>query len=149
MVYGSFSRGFRSGKYDIEFLHGAHTAFPLQDAIPETLNAFEVGYKSDLSGGSVQFNVAAFFYRWFDKQTFFVSPATGPQFSNLPEAESKGLEVELKWAPTEDWFISAALGFLDTEVTEASPLDSDEDPAMTMNPSLPLCCRRKTSDCRY
>jgi len=126
MVYGSFSRGFRSGKYDIEFLHGAHTFFPLQDAIPETLNAFEVGYKSDLSGGSVQFNVAAFFYRWFDKQTFFVSPVTGPEFSNVPESESKGLEVELKWAPAEDWYISAALGFLDTEVTEASPLASDE-----------------------
>ncbi len=126
MVYGSYSRGFRSGKYDIEFLHGAHTAFPLQDAIPETLDAYEFGYKSDFAGGSAQLNVAAFFYQWFDKQSFFVDPATGPAFSNVPESEVAGLEVELKWAPAEDWFLSAALGFLDTEITEASPLASDE-----------------------
>ncbi|MDX1406382.1 MAG: TonB-dependent receptor [Woeseiaceae bacterium] len=126
MIYGSISRGFRSGKYDIEFLHGAHTAFPLQDAVPETLNAFEVGYKSELAGGSVQLNIAAFFYRWFDKQTFFVDPATGPEFSNVPESESKGAEVEFKWVPAEDWFISLDFGFLDTEITEASPLASDE-----------------------
>lgn len=126
MIYGSFSRGFRSGKYDIEFLHGAHTAFPLQDAIPETLNAFEVGYKSDLSDGSVRFEAAAFFYKWFDKQSFFVDPATGPAFSNVPESESKGVELGVKWAPAEDWYISADVGFLDTEITEASPLASDE-----------------------
>lgn len=126
LIYGHYSRGFRSGKYDIEFLHGPQTGFPLQDAIPETLDAYEIGLKSNLMDGSLQFNVSAFFYQWFDKQTFFVNPVTGPAFSNVPESESLGIEVEAKWAPAEDWFFSAGIGFLDTEVTEESPLASDE-----------------------
>ena len=47
-------------------------------------------------------------------------------FSNVPESEIKGFEAELKWAPAEDWFFSAGLGLLDTEVTEDSPLASDD-----------------------
>lgn len=127
MVFASYARGFRSGKYDIEFLHGDHTAFPLEDAIPETLDAYELGFKSDLLDGTVQFNVSAFFYQWFDKQSFFVDPATGPSFSNVPESESFGAEIELKWAPTQDWFLSAGVGLMDTEVTKGSPLASDEE----------------------
>ncbi len=127
MVYGHYSRGFRSGKFDIEFLHGIHTGFPLEDAIPETLDAYEGGYKSSWADGTLQLNLAAFFYEWFDKQTLFVDPVTGPAFSNVPAAESYGFEAELEWAPTDNLFFAGSVGILETEVTKGSGLGSDEE----------------------
>jgi len=126
MFYGHYSRGFRSGKFDVEFLHGIHTGFPLEDAIPETLDAYEIGFKTNWLDGSVQLNASAFLYDWFNKQSFFVDPATGPAFSNVPKSESKGLEIEVKWAPTDELFFAGSLGLLDTEVKIASGLRSDE-----------------------
>lgn len=126
LVFGSFSRGFRSGKYDIEFLHGPHTGFITEDLDVETLNAFELGFKSDLLDGAMQLNVSAYFYIWKDQQTFYVNPASGPLFANIPESELKGLEVEWKWAPTDSLLIQAAVGLQDTEITEAGPTDLDD-----------------------
>ncbi len=120
MLYGSFSRGFRSGKHDIEFLHGSHTGWAIEDLEPETLDAFEIGLKSTLADGSVHLNLAAYFYTWDNQQTIFVSPATGPAFVNIPESELMGFEAELKWAPAEGWFISAGLGVMDTEIQSST-----------------------------
>ncbi len=126
MVYGSYSRGIRSGKYDIEFLHGNHTGFPLQDVDVETLDAWEFGFKSDLLDGSMQLNASVFFYSWENQQTFFVDPVTGPAFANIPEAEIQGAELEFRWAPADDWQISAAVGLLDTEITQDGPTAIDQ-----------------------
>jgi iron complex outermembrane receptor protein len=120
MLYGIISRGFRSGKHDIEFLHGPHTGWALEDLEPETLDAFEIGLKSSLADGSVQLNLAAYLYTWENQQTIFVSPQTGPAFVNIPESDLMGFEVELKWAPAEGWYISAGLGLMDTEIQSSS-----------------------------
>jgi iron complex outermembrane receptor protein len=126
MLWGSYSRGFRSGRYDVEFLHGPQTGFLLADSTPETLDSFELGAKMSLAENTVNLNISAFFYEWKDKQAFFVDPITGPAFGNIPKAESQGVEVELIWSPTPTLFLSAGLGLLDTEITEASPLPFDE-----------------------
>jgi len=116
MIYGSFSRGFRSGKHDIEFLHGPHIGFALTDLQPETLDAWEVGLKSTLLDGAMQINLSAYMYTWENQQTIFVSPITGPAFVNIPESDLQGFEAEMKWAPAEGWLVSAALGLQDTEI---------------------------------
>jgi iron complex outermembrane receptor protein len=126
MIFASYSRGFRSGRFDVEFLHGPQTGFPLADSDPETLDAYEIGIKSNFADNTLQMNLSAFFYEWFDKQTFFVDPAKGPAFSNVPKSESKGIELEVKWAPTDTIFITAGLGLLDTEIKEGSGLGSDQ-----------------------
>ncbi len=119
MVYGSYSRGFRSGKYDIEFFHGPHTGFPIQDQDVETLDAFEIGFKSDLLDGSMQLNASMFYYLWNDQQLFIVDPLRGPTFTNIKESELLGAELEIKWAPADGWLVQAGLGWLDTEITDA------------------------------
>ena len=126
MLWGSYSRGFRSGRFDVEFLHGPQTGFPLADSTPETLDSFEIGAKMSLANNTVNLNISAFFYEWKNKQAFFVDPVTGPAFGNIPASESQGVEFEFVWAPTETLLISAGLGLLDTEITEASPLPFDE-----------------------
>ncbi|MGI9284798.1 MAG: TonB-dependent receptor, partial [Pseudomonadales bacterium] len=126
MVYGSFSRGFRSGKHDIEFLHGPHTGFKRQNVDVEVLDAFEIGTKTTLLDGALQLNAAAFYYIWEDQQIFFVGP-NGPEFANIDESELTGLEVEFQWSPAEGWFLSGGIGLMDTEVTESSDEGAAEE----------------------
>ncbi|WP_417316981.1 TonB-dependent receptor [Emcibacter sp.] len=127
LLYASYSRGFRSGSYDIEFLHGIHTGFLRQDLSEETLDAFEVGFKSNLMENSMQFNMSVFYYAWHDLQTFYVNPASGPEFVNVPKSEIMGIEAELKWVPAETWYVSAGAGFQDSKILEASPTPVDEE----------------------
>jgi iron complex outermembrane receptor protein len=124
MLYGSYSRGFKSGKFDVEFLHTDTTPFPQRSLEEEILDAFEIGFKSTLQDGRMQFNGAAFYYTWDNLQVFNVGPA-GPEFFNLPEAEIRGLELETKWAPAEDWLVSLGVGFLDSEITDVTGADFD------------------------
>ena len=43
-------------------------------------------------------------------------PIFSMTFSDVPKSESKGLEFELKWAPTHELFFAGSVGILDTEV---------------------------------
>jgi iron complex outermembrane receptor protein len=124
MFYGSYSRGFKSGKFDVEFLHTDDTPFPQRPLDVETLDVFELGFKSTVLNRSLVFNGAVFYNIWKDQQVFNVG-VNGPEFFNLPESEIKGAELEATWAPAETWLISASLGFLDTEITDATGINFD------------------------
>ena len=94
MLYGSYSRGFKSGKFDVEFLHTDDTPFPQRPLDPEILNVFEVGLKSTLND-SLVLNAAVFYNLWKDQQVFNVG-VSGPEFFNLPESEIYGAEIETR-----------------------------------------------------
>lgn len=119
MIYGSYSRGFKSGKFDVEFLHNPYTPFPNTHLDVETLDAYELGFKSDWLEGSMQLNGAIFYSVWKGQQVLNVGPH-GPEFINMPESEIMGLELEMKWRPAEHWMISAGLGVMDSEITDAT-----------------------------
>jgi len=124
MLYGHYSRGFKSGKFDVEFLHTDDTPFPQRSLAEEILDAWEAGFKSTLMDGRMQLNGAVFYYTWDNLQVFNVG-SNGPEFYNLPEAQITGAELETKWAPVDDLLISASVGFLDSEITDATGIDFD------------------------
>ena len=124
MVYASYSRGFKSGKFDVEFLHTIDTPFPQRSLDVEILDVYEVGMKSELLQDRMQFNAAFFHNTWTDQQVFNVG-ANGPEFINLPESRIIGMEADLKWVPMETWLVSASLGWLDTKITDATGVDFD------------------------
>jgi iron complex outermembrane receptor protein len=123
MVYGGYSRGFKSGKFDMEFLHTDDTPFPQRPLDPEILDTFEIGFKST-TGDALLFNAAVFYNIWKDQQVFNVG-VNGPEFFNLPESKIYGAEAELEWAPARDWLITGSLGYLHTEITDVTGIDFD------------------------
>ena len=60
---------------------------------PETLLAYEVGFKSDWADQTVRFNAAAFYYDWEDLQSFqvLVDPATG---EGIPTDQRPGSQFD-------------------------------------------------------
>ncbi len=118
--YLSYNRGSKSGG----FTFSTGTPFdPNQVAFlnglifePETLNAYEVGMKSSLAGGTVMLNMAAFYYDYEDYQAF---AQLGPiQTVINQEAEAMGLEIELNAYPTDRLMLQFGASFMDSEVKD-------------------------------
>jgi iron complex outermembrane receptor protein len=117
MMYLSIADGFKGGSYD-------NRALALGDAIfgPEFLTAYEIGYKGSNAANTLHFNAAYYFYDWEDLQ-IFESYGGVPVLVNIPGVEISGVEVELKWAPTDRWYIQASLGTADSKVVDITGLD--------------------------
>ncbi len=115
LVYASISEGFKGGAYDNRAL--ANGSQPIG---PEFLTAYELGLKSDLLDNSLQFNAAIYFYEWEDLQAFGLDEFGGPLTINIPKTELSGLEIDVKWSPTDNLYLQAGLGFADSETTDVS-----------------------------
>jgi iron complex outermembrane receptor protein len=124
MVYGGYSRGFKSGKFDLEFLHTGDTPFPQRSLEPETLDAFELGTKSVLLDDSLVLNGALFYNLWKNQQVFNVG-VSGPEFNNLPESQIYGAELETQWVPARHWKVDGSIGLLHTRITDVTGMDFD------------------------
>ncbi len=91
LVYASYSRGFKSGNYNL--------TNPAQlPTKPEVLDAYEIGVKSELFDHLLRANVSAFYYKFHDKQVQAFLGTSSVQ-TNAAEAEYKGVEAELTLAP--------------------------------------------------
>ena len=89
--YVKFSTGYRAGGYNAQ---GLPTNFGLGFE-PETVEAWEVGFKSDLLGNRLRLNVAAFRNKYDDLQVDQVrTPPIHVDTLNAGSAEIKGIEVE-------------------------------------------------------
>ncbi|TXS91852.1 TonB-dependent receptor [Parahaliea maris] len=116
LIYGGYSRGAKAGGYNI-----AGDGFTYLDELtfdPEELDAWELGVKSKFWDSKAQLNVAAFYYDYSNYQAFTFAGVT-----NLVEnaqAEAQGGEIELVLTPSDGWYFSAGLAFLDTELSDVA-----------------------------
>ena len=84
----------------------------------DELWSYELGFKSSLADNKVTLNAAAFFIDWTDIQQLN-RLACGFQFTdNAGEAESKGFEVEINAAPTDNLLLTAGVGYTKAEITD-------------------------------
>ena len=114
MAFASVSRGFKGGSFDNRALaRGGSTIGP------EFLTAYEIGYKGDFLDNTLQLNASVYFYEWDNQQLFEVVGGV-PELFNIPGSELKGIELEAKWAPTEQWFFQGSLGTIDSEITDVT-----------------------------
>jgi iron complex outermembrane receptor protein len=108
MVYGSYSRGFKSGGFNLP-------AFGAVDEVdPEMLDAFEFGWKSQFAG--LRFNGAVFYYDYQDLQQQITDQSTGgTRAVNAANAEVYGMEADLTWAPRQQLELGAGIGYTHSE----------------------------------
>ncbi|MES2258152.1 MAG: TonB-dependent receptor [Pseudomonadota bacterium] len=112
-VYASFNRGFKAGGYN-------PGSFSNPVSRPETLDAIEVGVKSELFERRLRLNVSVFNYDYQDIQlrsTAPPAPVGGSILTNAAGARVNGLDAEIKFAATENLRINGAFEFLDAKFT--------------------------------
>lgn len=112
MGYFSYNRGFKSGVYATvvtDLVNG-----PRPPVEPEILDAYEIGFKSDLLNGRMRLNGSAFYYQ-FDNLQATISEAGTAYLINAAEAIVKGGELELTALVTDNFQIHGGFSVLDAE----------------------------------
>ncbi|MDG1987834.1 MAG: TonB-dependent receptor, partial [Halieaceae bacterium] len=118
MAYITWSTGFRSGGWNGR----PGTLGGVGPYDPETVDNYEVGFRSELLDGRMTFNVTGFITEYDDKQEFNVvaNPVTGgfdTKVENAAEVSYEGAEVEIfaKPLPEHDFSLRFSLGILDAK----------------------------------
>lgn len=118
MVYGSYSIGYRSGGFNgrVDSVETATTPYD-----QETVDNFEVGFKSEWLDNSLRINGAVFVMKYDDKQEELQLPSatsgTGQVtlVTNASTATMQGLELDVLYYPTSALSLRANIGLLDAE----------------------------------
>lgn len=115
LLYGSISRGFKSGGFD------GSTIFSVGEALPfasEKVDAYEIGAKL-LGNRPVTVTATAFYYDFSDLQANSVrqiGPVTTAVRTNVAQASVYGGEIEVVARPVEGMRLGASVAFLETNV---------------------------------
>jgi len=104
-VYVSDNRGIKSGGFDLASPGG--TGY-----LPEILDAYEVGMKSELFERRVRLNLAVFDYRYKDIQVTAINNET-TFTGNAARATIKGLDADLEVVATSQLRLTAGAEYLD------------------------------------
>ncbi|KPF78090.1 hypothetical protein IP88_04865 [alpha proteobacterium AAP81b] len=122
LLYGSWSQGFRSGSFNGRATSQA-VILPVD---PETVDAFEIGFKANLPGNLGRFNAAVFYndYRNIQIQAVILDPATlfRVELVNAASAHIYGAEAELALRPAPGVDLGATLAYTNAKI---SSIDAD------------------------
>lgn len=118
MLYASVSKGYKGGgfntaaaDFDGDFVGDAVAGFN-----PEINQAYELGLKSTMANGRMQFNAALFSNDYEDLQLLSATLG-GILVENAAEADTQGLELEWTYLATENLTLRANMAVLDSEFT--------------------------------
>ncbi len=127
-IYGTYSRGFKSGGYNDQTGTGGNPIEPLQarPTDPETADSFELGLRSEWLDNTLRINATAFYVIYDDSQQQLlatIETAAGTEFQetrffNAAEINVGGIELEGVWAVNDAFTIQGSLGWLDSEFDE-------------------------------
>ncbi|MGE0740658.1 MAG: TonB-dependent receptor [Hyphomonadaceae bacterium] len=130
MIYATYSEGFRPG--------GINRRGTLPPYSSDFLDNYEVGWKTDWANGRVRWNGAIFMETWEDFQFAFLGASGLTEIQNAGDAEIRGVETDLIWAPTDQLTVTAAATWLDSELTSASIPDTVEGTSLPVAPDVKL-----------
>lgn len=116
-LYGSASRGFKSGSFPT--LGGSNSSQYIP-VVQEEVDAFELGFKLTMQEGAAQLNGAVYYYDYTDKQllTKISDPVFGRLFAlkNVDSSDVYGAELELQWIIMEGLTVNGSVNYLETEI---------------------------------
>ena len=131
MVYGLYSKGFRAGGFTGR--PGTYEAASVAYN-PETVDNYEMGWKTEWLDGRVRVNGSFFMMKYDDKQEEQSVPTaggTGQQtlVLNAAEAEINGFELDVAALITENFTLTGNIGILDSKFKKLI----DTDPSTPAN----------------
>lgn len=114
LVYASYSRGYRAGTFNGLAYGSANQVYFVQ---PETVNAYEAGFKSRFMDNRLQINGSIFYYDYKGQQGQIVDATATANLISL-DGSLKGLEIDAQFAVTNRLRLSASLGLIDSKYAD-------------------------------
>jgi iron complex outermembrane receptor protein len=114
LTYARYSRGYKTGGFN----SGTVTVYPL--TAPETVDAFEVGFKNTYAR-VFQTNISAFYYDYFNDQQPLgvdVSGVVDTLITNLPVVHTYGVELENTWQATRRLTVGLNYAYLHSAISD-------------------------------
>ena len=118
MVYGSWSKGYKTGGWTTRLSNPIGAVAP--DFDEEKATTWEVGVKSTLLDRKLQINAAAFTTDYRGLQ-LNIQVGVSPTIDNAGDARIKGFELEMVAAPIEGLTLNASLGYISAKYTSIEP----------------------------
>ena len=136
LAYASFTRGFRSGGYNVRFTDLSFvTDNPSSAPGPydeEQVDAIELGIKSTFGEGRYRLNASVFNNDFEDLQRTSLNAAGGQEILNAANATIQGIELDGTFALSDNLVLQAGIGYTDAEYDDfasaeaATGLDASE-----------------------
>ncbi|KCZ49275.1 TonB-dependent receptor [Hyphomonas pacifica] len=124
-VFASYSRGYKSGGF---FGGNADSPEQIDPYNNETVDAFEIGSKSDLLDNRLRMNLSGFYYDYQDIQAYSTVERGGltvQVLDNAASAEMYGAEAEFVARPTANLDLSWGFAWLHAEYGDYKSLGDD------------------------
>ena len=115
LYYLNFAQGFREGVINV----GTGTTPGIQALTdPDTLNTWELGWKTEFAHGRLRWNGAAYYTKWKDFQTAVFDLAIAPVtfYANIGDARIYGLESSIEARPTERLTFNLSASYNDSRI---------------------------------
>lgn len=119
MLYGVFSQGFRDGGANSGFVASCYAKGVPQEYVPDTLNNYEVGWKTTSLQNRLAWDGAAYLMDWRDLQTLIydVNICAPSSFNaNVGQARIKGVESNIDYHLGDNWSLEAAASYTDSRL---------------------------------
>jgi outer membrane receptor protein involved in Fe transport len=120
MVYADFAQGFRDGGTNSGYPQSCYNKGVPQTYVPDTLNNYEIGWKSTSLNGRLLWNGAAYLMNWKELQTLIydVNICAPSSFNlNVGDARIYGVESNVDYKLSENWSLQAAASYTDSRLT--------------------------------
>jgi outer membrane receptor protein involved in Fe transport len=123
MVYADWAQGFRPGGSNSGLPPGCYAAGVTQSYDPDTLNNYELGWKTTTLNHRLLWDGAVYSMDWKELQALIYDAAVCPSSSyniNVGTAHIRGFESNIAYNIDENWSLQAAMGYNDARVTSAA-----------------------------
>ena len=119
MVYADFAQGFRDGGSNSGYPQGCYNNGVPQAYVPDTLNNYELGWKTSWLNGHLVWNGATYLMHWKQLQTIIydVDICAPSSFNvNVGNARIYGVESNVDYKISENWSVQAAGSYTDARL---------------------------------
>lgn len=123
MLYGVFSQGFRDGGANSGDPTSCYAKGVPSQYIPDTLDNYELGWKTTWLEHHLVWNGAVYKETWQDLQTIIYDVnicAPSSFYANVGKAHISGAESNLDYKITDNWSLQAAASYTDSLLTSTT-----------------------------
>lgn len=123
MVYADWSQGFRPGGTNSGLPSNCYASGVTQNYNSDTLNNYELGWKTTSLGRRLLWNGATYYMDWKNLQALIYDASVCPSSSyniNVGEAHIYGAESNIDFRISENWSLQASANYTDGRVVTGS-----------------------------
>jgi iron complex outermembrane receptor protein len=119
MLYADWAQGFRDGGANSGDPAGCYANGVPAQYVPDTLNNYEIGWKTTSLSGRLLWNGAAYYMDWKDLQSLIYDINICPSASfnaNVGQARIYGVESNVDYKVDENWSLQASGSYTDSHL---------------------------------